>query len=279
MTRTIDSDTITNLHTLLPGADLARTLVIAGSGLGGFVKTVEVAARVSFGDIPGVGESTVAGHSGQLVFGNVGPEKTPALIMSGRRHLYEGLDPAEAVRLPRLILSAWPNVQRIIVSNAAGGLNRAFAVGDLMLITDHINWMFRSSLRGTEQPVAEICDPRQSPVFDLALRKLAITTAAELQIPLRQGTYMAMMGPSYETRSEVLMARHMMGADAIGMSTVPESIMAAALGRQVLGISFISNMLVDPAPLTHDEVVENSALVEEKFSTLVATLLQKMHRL
>ncbi len=274
MSQIIESEVTNILREALPEAETARTLVIAGSGLGGFIRTVEVVSEISFGDIPGVGDSTVQGHSGKLVYGLTGKEKVPALIMSGRRHLYEGLTAGEAVRLQRLILSAWPNVKNMLVSNAAGGLSRTFSVGDLMLITDYVNWMFHNSRRGSGD---YHCDPRHKPVFDPHLRAMAIETAQELSIGLRQGVYLAMMGPSYETRSEVLMCRNLLGADAVGMSTVPESMMAAALGRRVLGISFISNMLVDPAPITHDEVVENSVLVEEKFSRLVAALLRKMH--
>lgn len=274
MPQIIESEVTNTLRQELPGAETARSLVIAGSGLGGFVSTVDIVSEISFGDIPGVGDSTVQGHSGRLVFAQIGEKKTPALIMSGRRHLYEGLTASEAVRLQQLILSAWPGVRNMVVSNAAGGLNRTFSVGDLMLITDHVNWMFRNSLRGAG---TYLCDPLHRPVFDPALRALALETAQELSMGMRQGVYLSMMGPSYETRAEVLMCRNLLGADAVGMSTVPESIMAAALGRRVLGISFISNMLVDPAPLTHDEVVENSVLVEEKFSRLVAALIRKMH--
>lgn len=265
------------LRKRLPDARAARTLVIAGSGLGGFVKAVSPQASIAYGDIPGVGASTVVGHSGQLIFGTVGAAQTPALIMGGRRHLYEGLSPATATLLPQLIFAAWPDLQNVLISNAAGGLNPALAVGDLMLIRDHINFTFSGPLL-SPGTAATACDPRHSPVYDPALGEMALATAQALQVPLRQGTYLAVMGPSYETRAEIAMMRHIFAADAVGMSTVPEATLAAAMGRRVLGISFISNMLVEPAPLTHAEVVENAVLVEQKFGTLVSALLEKFHQ-
>lgn len=274
----IDGKVLEQLREKVPGADSARTLVIAGSGLGGFVKSIKPRAEVSYADIPGVGGSTVAGHAGKLIFAGIGQDDTPALVMAGRRHIYEGLSAEEAVRLPQLVMAAFPNVESLIVSNAAGGMNPQFEVGNLMLIADHINWMNRHPLHGaTQKP--EACDiPGFSgSVFDPELRTLAYDTARELGILLREGTYIAMMGPSYETRAEVSMIRHLFGADAVGMSTVPESIAAAAAGRRVLGISFISNMLVEALPTTHAEVVANAALVEENFSRLVTALVEKLH--
>jgi purine-nucleoside phosphorylase len=197
--------------------------------------------------------------------------------MAGRRHIYEGLSPADAVLLPQLILQGFPNVSSILISNAAGGLNPTFSVGDLMLLSDHINWMFRNPLRGADYAHTLAREKTNHPVYDARLRNLAHAVATDLGIGLRDGTYIAMTGPSYETRSEITMARHLFGADAVGMSTVPEATMAAAAGCRVLGISFISNLLVQPAPLTHEEVVANSALVEEKFSRFVIALIEKLH--
>lgn len=266
-----------SLRASLPGAADARTLVIAGSGLGGFVNAVEPLGTVSYADIPGVGASTVAGHSGQLLYGHVGPSHAPALVMAGRRHLYEGLSPAAATLLPQILFAAWPSLKNVIISNAAGGLNPAFSVGDLMLIADHINFTFSGPLLPPAF-AGRRCDPRHAPVYDPALRALAEEAALDAGVPLRRGTYLSVMGPSYETRAEIAMMRHLFGADAVGMSTVPEATLAAALGRRVLGISFISNMLVEPAPLTHAEVVENAVLVEQKFAALVVALLEKIHQ-
>jgi purine-nucleoside phosphorylase len=261
----------------LPEAADVRVLVIAGSGLGGFVKSVASERELQYHNIPGIGGSTVEGHAGKLVFAHAGADRTPILLMAGRRHLYEGLSAAEASRLPQSILQAFPNVRSVVISNAAGGLNPTFAVGDLMLISDQVNWMFKNPLVG---PNREEWGPRFPDVCDIysnKLRELAKQSARELGITLRQGVYIAMHGPSYETRAEVAMTRHLLGADAVGMSTVPEALVASHAGRQVLGISFISNMLTAPAVTSHDEVVSNAALVEERFAGLINGLLPQLH--
>ena len=235
-------------------------------------------AEIAYGEIPGIGSSTVAGHAGRLIHARIGATGIPVLVMAGRRHIYEGLTAAQATALPRLVIETFPRLQNIIISNAAGGLNPAFAVGDLMLISDHINWQFRHPLIGKQNhgAVDSNLDEKHTPVYDPQLRVLARAVGLELQIQLREGIYVAMTGPSYETRAEILMARHLMGGDAIGMSTVPEAIVAAQMRRSILGISFISNMLVDPAPLTHDEVIQNAALVEQNFERLVIGIIQRL---
>lgn len=274
----MDRNILELLQEKLPGAETARTMVVAGSGLGGFVESIKSRAEISYADIPGVGGSTVAGHAGKLIFAGIGSDDVPALVMAGRRHIYEGLSAEEAVRLPQLVMAAFPNIESLIISNAAGGMNPAFAVGNLMLITDHINWMNRHPLHGAKQSAHPGgFTGYTGPVFDPGLRALAYDTARELKIGLREGTYIAMMGPSYETRAEIAMIRHLFAADAVGMSTVPESIAAAAAGRRVLGISFISNMLVEALPTTHAEVVANAVLVEESFGRLVTALVEKLH--
>lgn len=270
-------DAIHYIQQVLPGAAGVKVLVIAGSGLGGFVRSISPEQELPYEKIPGVGASTVEGHAGKLVYARAGPERIPLLLMAGRRHLYEGLPSNEVARLPQAILQAFPNVKFVVISNAAGGLNPLFAVGDLMLISDQVNWMFKNPLIGPNRDnwgarFPDVCD-----LYSSRLREIAQETAREQRITLRQGVYIAMHGPSYETRAEVAMIRHLLGADAVGMSTVPEALVASHADRQVLGISFISNLLTKPAVTTHDEVVSNAVLVEEKFSRLVNSLLPQLH--
>jgi len=251
----------------------AQVLVVAGSGLGGFVRSVEVIQSVPYSDLPQVGASTVAGHAGTLVYGTV--SGVPLFLMNGRRHLYEGISPQTSTFLLRALLVAKP-VRVVVLSNAAGGLNRCFQVGDLMLISDHINWMFRNPLRGKNVDAWGPRFPDCSEIYSARLRALARTVALEAGIPLREGVYLGGLGPSYETRAEVQMLRGVFAADAVGMSTVHEALVARHMGREVLGISFISNLLTEPAVTTHEEVMENARLVEDKFARLLKALLPKL---
>jgi purine-nucleoside phosphorylase len=248
----------------------AATLVIAGSGLGGFVRTVSAEKVISYSDLPHVGASTVAGHAGSLVFGYVA--NTPLLLMNGRRHLYEGMPAQENTLLLRALL-AGKAIRNVIVSNAAGGLNPLFEVGDLMLLSDSINWTFRNPLIGRNKDSWGPRFPDASELYSRRLRELARECAATQQILLREGVYLAGHGPSYETRAEVGMLRYVFCADAVGMSTVPEALVAAHMGRRVLGISFISNLLTEPAVTSHEEVMANAAKVEQKFCNLLTALL------
>jgi purine-nucleoside phosphorylase len=255
----------------LPGE--AGVLVIAGSGLGGFVRSVDATASLPYAQLPHVGASTVAGHSGTLVFGT--SNGAPLFLMNGRRHLYEGIAAESATLLLRALLVAKP-IRTVILSNAAGGLNRCFEVGDLMLISDQVNWMFRNPLIGRNREDWGARFPDLSDLYSRCLRNLAREAARDAGVVLREGVYLGGLGPSYETRAEVQMLRAVLGADAVGMSTVPEALVAAHMDRQVLGISFISNLLTDPAVTTHEEVMENARLVESKFSRLISTLLPRI---
>lgn len=259
------------LRARFPGS--ARIAVIAGSGLGGFVRSVVPETEVSYADLPGVGASTVAGHSGRLVYGRAAG--VPVFLFAGRRHLYEGMDAGGATLLLRALLLAKP-VEVVIISNAAGGLNRCFEVGDLMLISDHVNWMFRNPLIGPNRDDWGPRFPDASDLYSRRLRGEARTAAREAGITLREGVYLGGLGPSYETRAEVAMLRHTFGADAVGMSTVHEALVAGHMGREVLGISFISNLLTEPAKTTHEEVMENSRQVEAKFTALIEALLKRV---
>jgi purine-nucleoside phosphorylase len=251
----------------------AKVLVIAGSGLGGFVRSVQAERQISYAEVPHFGASTVAGHAGQLVQGLTAG--TPIFLMNGRRHLYEGISPQQAVLLLRALLLAFP-IEVVIISNAAGGLNPKFQVGDLMLISDHINWMFRNPLIGKNVEKWGPRFPDASELYSRELREYAKRVASKVGVILREGVYLGGLGPSYETRAEVHMLRAIHGADAVGMSTVPETLVAAHMGRRVLGISFISNSLLVPAVTTHEEVMENARLVEEKFTRLLTALIPEI---
>jgi purine-nucleoside phosphorylase len=250
-----------------------RIAVIAGSGLGGFVRSVRAHQAIPYSDLPHVGASTVVGHSGNLVHGDIG--EFPIWVLNGRRHLYEGVAPTESTLLLRALLLD-PELRIVIISNAAGGLNPCFAVGDLMLISDHINWMFRNPLIGPNRDDWGARFPDLSDVYSKRLRGIARETGLEIGIVLREGVYLAGHGPSYETRAEVAMLRTVFQADAVGMSTAPEALVAAHAGREVLGISFISNLLTAPATTTHEEVMANAKKVEDKFARLLCAMIPKL---
>jgi purine-nucleoside phosphorylase len=259
------------LRERLPGE--ARVVVIAGSGLGGFSRSVKPRATLAYSDLPGVGASTVQGHTGSLVLGEAAG--VPVLLMNGRRHLYEGVSPAESTLLLRALLVE-KRAEVVVISNAAGGLNPAFDVGDLMLISDQVNWMFRNPLVGRNRDDWGDRFPDLSDIYSRRLRAVAREAALGAGVPLREGVYFGGLGPSYETRAEIEMMRTIAGADAVGMSTVPEALVAAHMRREVLGISFISNLLTAPAVTTHEEVMENSRKVEATFTRLMEAVLPKL---
>lgn len=259
------------LNERLPGE--ARVAIIAGSGLGGFVRSIGVDKRLRYAEIPAVGSSTVQGHRGELVLGRVGD--VPIVMVNGRRHLYEGISAAESTLLLRALLVAKP-IEVVIISNAAGGLNRTFDVGDLMLITDQVNLTFRNPLIGQNVDEWGPRFPDASELYSRRLRDLARRVALEQGVTLREGVYVGGQGPTYETRAEVAMHAAVFGGDAIGMSTVAEVLVARHMGREVLGISYISNLIVEPSVTTHEEVMANAALVEGKFARVMAALLREL---
>lgn len=251
------------------------TAIIIGSGLGGFVERIEIEKQIPYENIPNFPGSSVAGHSGKLMFSTVSGEAV--VLMAGRKHLYEGISAREAVLPVRALAES--GIKILILTNAAGGLNPYFKPGDLMLITDHLNLTFRNPLAG---PYIEKWGPRfpdMSSPYDETLMNLARQTALENSIPLMEGVYAAGTGPTYETRAEVNYLKTA-GADAVGMSTVPENIAARQMNLRVLGISFISNSLVsDPSVVTsHEEVLENARLVEDKFADLLTGILGKIRK-
>ena len=244
--------------------------LVLGSGLGDFADTLTDAVRIPFSQIPNFPVPTAPGHVGALVFGK--KQGKDVVVLQGRIHFYEGL-PQREITLPVRVLAAI-GVRQLILTNAAGGVNTAYHPGDLMLIADHINYSFSNPLIG---PNLEGFGPRfpdTSDVYTAELRTAVKTAAAAAGIHLREGVYMMFSGPSYETPAEIRMAR-VLGADAVGMSTVPEALVAAHCGMQVVGISCITNMAagVLPQKLTHDEVMETAARVHDTFQQVLELVL------
>jgi purine-nucleoside phosphorylase len=245
--------------------------VVLGSGLGALANSIDDAVRIPFGEIPGFPQVTVAGHEGAVIAGRLGGRDVVAL--SGRFHMYEG-HPAALAAFPVRVFHAL-GIRELFVSNAAGGISSKLAVGDLMMISDHLNLMGVNPLVGPAQD-GETRFPDMTDAYDPGLRRILRTTAGELAIPLREGVYAGLLGPSYETPSEVKMLR-LLGADAVGMSTVPEVIMARALGMRVVGVSCITNAAagVTGAALSHAEVLETTLRVSAVFETLVREFLNR----
>lgn len=244
--------------------------LILGSGLGNYADTLEDPVRIPYADIPGFPQPTVAGHSGAFVFGRRAGKEV--VVLQGRLHYYEGFTQQE-LTLPVRVLAAI-GVKQLVLTNAAGGVNRDYQPGDLMLISDHINFSGANPLIG---PNSEAFGPRFPDVTDLytaSLRNAIKASAARAGLPLREGVYMMFTGPNYETPAEVRMAG-ILGADAVGMSTVPEALVAGHCGMDVVGVSCITNMAagVLEGRLDHSEVLETAARVHDRFHSLVDLIL------
>lgn len=253
-------------------ADTQPTIgVILGSGLGGLARKIVDAVRIPFADIPGFPEPTVAGHEGVVIMGSLGGREIVAL--SGRFHVYEGHHTALAA-FPVRVFHAL-GARELFVSNAAGGISPRLAVGDLMMISDHLNLMGTNPLLGPVQE-GDVRFPDMTDAYDPGLRRILRTIAESLGVTLREGVYAGVLGPSYETPAEVKMLR-MLGADAVGMSTVPEVIVARALRMRVVGVSCITNAAagVTGAALSHAEVLETTGRVSAAFEGLVTEFLEK----
>lgn len=258
------------------GVQGVKAGIILGSGLGDIVSNMRPVFReIPYSDIPNFPSSSVVGHSGKLIFGEL--EGIPLLVMSGRVHFYEGYGMRQVVFPVRVLLRL--GIRSLIITNAAGGINRSYHAGDLMLITDHINLLGGNPLTG---PNLEEFGPRfpdMSEIYDNKLRKLALAKASQLELILRQGVYVATAGPSYETPAEIEMFRRL-GADAVGMSTVPEAIAANHAGAKILGISCITNMAagVLAQKLDHQEVLTTAARTREVLTRLLSEIIQQMHQ-
>lgn len=250
-----------------------KTAVILGSGLGDMVNFIENKVEIAYEDIPNFPVSTVAGHAGKLVFGTI--NGVEVLAMKGRFHFYEGYD-MKTVTYPVYVMKQF-GIENIVVSNAAGGINKTFEPGTLMLITDFINMFGTNPLIGHNDERFGVRFPDMSEAYSLELRKLAKESAEELGIEHREGVYLGCTGPYYETAAEIRMMSGF-GADAVGMSTVPETIVANHLGMKVLGISCITNMAtgISETKHSHEAVVDIAVKTGEKFCKWVIKTIEKM---
>ncbi len=246
--------------------------LVLGSGLGELADAFENAVEVPYEELPNWPRVKVAGHSGILVSGDFGG--LPCVALKGRAHLYEGHDAVRATLPVRAL--ALLGIRALFVSNAAGSVSRRLRPGDLMLIADHVNLMWRNPLVG---PVASGDQrfPDMSDAYDARLREVARDVARAERIPLREGVYAGLLGPSYETPAEIRMLDRL-GADAVGMSTVPEVITARAVGLRCLGMSCLTNYAagIGREPLSHDEVIGTTEQVGDRFRGLVRAVVERL---
>lgn len=270
---------MTNYEKIKAAAEYIRTRVnicptiglVLGSGLGGYADTLEDAVRIPYSEIPNFPVPTIAGHSGALVFGKKGGQEV--VVLQGRIHYYEGL-PQQEITLPIRVLAAL-GVKTVVLTNACGGVNLDFKPGDLMLISDHINYSGANPLIGPNMDEFGPRFPDMSDLYTASLRSKIKEKAKEEGISLQEGVYAMYSGPNYETPAEIRMFR-IMGADTVGMSTVPEAIVAGHCGMQVIGISCITNMAagVLPVKLSHEEVTETANHVKEVFQKLIDLIVE-----
>ncbi len=255
------------------GSFQPKIALILGSGLGNMGNLVQNPIQVPYREVPQMPVSTAPGHAGQFVFGTL--QDKPVVVMQGRVHHYEGYSfdqVSYAVRVLRLL-----GCETLVVTNAAGCVNLDWKPGELMLITDHIKLFLESPLRGENLDQFGPRFPDSSHLYTPELGQLAQRTAQKLHIPLREGVYMYFPGPQYETPAEIRFAR-LAGADAVGMSTVPEVITAAHCGMKVLGITLLSNMAAGilGQPLTEQEVLDAGREAEQEFSALMLECLKEL---
>jgi purine-nucleoside phosphorylase len=261
-------DSITSICAVKPLLGL-----ILGSGLGSYADTLQNKQEFPFEKLPHFPKPTVVGHSGKLIIGETGGVAVAAL--QGRIHFYEGYSLQE-VTYPTRILGIL-GIRKLIITNAAGGINMKFRPGDLMVITDHLNLMGTNPLIGPNPDELGDRFPDMSDAYDSNMRQITMRVAAQNGIPLQQGIYAGLSGPSYETPAEIRMLR-ILGADAVGMSTVPEVIVANHMRIPVLGLSCITNMAAGilPQKLTHQEVLVTTEKVREQFAILLSKIVPKL---
>jgi len=243
------------------------------SGLGAFADELSDSIQIPYGEIPGWPRSTAVGHAGKLVFGRLGT--TDIVVMSGRAHLYEGYSPARVTYGVRIFNML--GVRSLVLTNAAGGVNLSFQQGGLVLISDHINLQGVNPLVGANEDDFGPRFPDMSEAYSREYRQIAKDTAAELRVTLDEGVYAALSGPSYETPAEIRYLRTI-GADLVGMSTVPEVIVANHMSMKVLAISCVTNMAagVLPQKINHEEVLETGARVRDTLVLLLKTILPRL---
>ena len=255
-----------------------RVALVLGSGLNPLADQVEDAVVVRYGDIPHFPVSTIAGHQGRLVIGHL--KGNPVIVMQGRAHYYEGYS-MQQVTLPVRVFRQL-GVEILMLTNAAGGLNKQYHTGDMMLINDHINYVGMAGenpLRGPNDPELGPRFLDMSKTYDRELRELALAVATEEKLPLHQGVYVGLAGPTFETPADVRFLR-MIGGDAVGMSTVPEAIVARHGGMRVMGVSGISNVAIDvidgEGEASHEEVLEAGASLVPRMTSLICGVLARL---
>jgi purine-nucleoside phosphorylase len=247
--------------------------VVLGSGLGAFAAELTDRVDLPYADLPGWPGSTAVGHAGRLILGKVGD--LDVAVMAGRVHLYEGYSPAQVTFGVRVLGSL--GVRSMVFTNAAGGINLALERGGLVLISDHINLQGSNPLAGPNDDALGPRFPDMTEAYSRDYREIAKAVAAELSIPIAEGVYAAVLGPSYETPAEIRYLRSI-GADLVGMSTVPEVIVANHMGMKVLGISCVTNMAAGilAQKITHDEVLETGAMVRDTLVRFLKALLPRL---
>ncbi|HUE82558.1 MAG TPA: purine-nucleoside phosphorylase [Pyrinomonadaceae bacterium] len=254
-------------------AEEARVALVLGSGLGAFADDLSEATAIPYEEIPGFSSSTAEGHAGKLVLGKV--DKVPVLAMQGRVHFYEGYSLEEVtfpIRTFKLL-----GVKTLVLTNAAGGIDVELTQGGLMVISDHLNLMGVNPLRGTNDERFGPRFPDMTEVYSKELQEIVVEEARAIEVEVRRGIYAALAGPSYETPAEIHMLRTF-GADAVGMSTVPEAIVARHMGMNVLGISCITNMAagIGDEPISHAEVMETGEKVKATFTQLLGRVIARL---
>ena len=250
-----------------------RVALVLGSGLGAFADDLEDAVAIPYEEIPGFARPTVEGHAGRMVLGKI--EGVAVAVMQGRFHYYEGYAFEEVIFPIRTL--ALLGAKSLVLTNAAGGINVAFDQGALMIISDHLNLMGASPLRGAHDQRFGQRFPDMTEVYSRDYQEIAVEEANAMGLELRRGIYAALSGPSYETPAEVRMLR-ILGADAVGMSTVPEAIAAQQMGVKILGISCITNMAagVIGEPINHQEVIETGERVRDTFKELLRRVIPRL---
>lgn len=247
--------------------------VVLGSGLGGLTNAVTVTEELPYSEIPNFPQSTVEGHDGKLIFGTIGDK--PVMMMAGRFHYYEGYNMQE-VTFPMRVMKAL-GVTTMVVSNAAGGMNTNFKIGDIMFIRDHINLFPEHPLRGRNDERLGLRFPDMSEPYNLDLLDKAHAIARDADIIVKEGTYIGLQGPTFETRAEYKWL-HVIGGDAVGMSTVPEVIVAIHSGMKVFAASIITDLGIreELNIITHDEVLEAANAAAPKLEKIVSELIKSI---
>lgn len=253
-----------------------KVALILGSGLGDYAETIKVVDTLDYHDIEGFPVSTVPGHAGRFIFGYVG--EVPVVCMQGRVHYYEGYEMSDVVLPTRLMKLMGAEI--LFLTNAAGGIQLGMQAGDFMMIKDQISCFVPSPLRGANIDELDVRFPDMSQIYDQQLQRMVKAAAIELGIDMKEGTYLQLSGPQFESPKEVAMCRTL-GADAVGMSTACEAVAARHMGMRIVGISCISNLAcgITAVPLSHEEVQETADRVAPKFKALVTETINNIGKM